>query len=940
MEKSHFTLIIYALSSLAVLPLATASNSVIEFTMVEEEQSGYLIGSIANQSAPYLDTNITDLVYNWLTTTEAQTLFSISDQTGDLYTIVKIDREHVCEEYDTTCMVSFDVAVSSSDLKFFQVVTVNVFIEDINDNAPLFPKDVYPLNISEGTQVGFTHILQQAEDKDSGTNSVQSYELFSETDSKGHFNLNVTKTLDGRLLVKLVLAKILNRESKDHYLLKVVARDGGSPQLSGTLTININVLDTNDNAPEFVQNFYNKTVNENTAVMETILTLSAVDNDLDENAQVSYRISEFQKDKDILDEIFLIVAETGELKVKSDLTSVAGQSYRFIVEAYDHGSESLFSQAEVEIHIQDYGNNAPKVGISFLTPGNMGFVNISENAKNATFVAHVNVEDADSGLNGEVDCGISNSHFAVVKIDKGFKVVVNAQLDREVLNNYNLTVTCRDRGTPVLSASASFLVRITDYNDNKPIFSKPTYTANLRENNVGNEMLVQVTASDNDEGNNALFSFQPHDDVQGRFIVDPNTGIIKANAVFDREIESTVTFRVLAVDKGSPKLTGTGTVVLTITDENDNAPVFSKNVYSFTIQENQQTGTQVDTLVAEDKDEGENAEFDFSISPEYVDTIPFDVISHTGQLLAKKQLDREQRSRYDFVVVVTDRKDSSMSSMAQVTVEVEDLNDNIPVVNFPRPSNNSIAVLYPDFESSYVATVDAYDLDEGRNKELTYTIIAGNGLDIFKLDTDTGVLSFQSQQDIEDDKIVPLDISVKDKGDVPLETVKILFVELKYTNATFLKSTSEPLNSQYIIISVVVVVVTLVISGAIIGVILFLRTLDQKRKLKTVSDDSSTSVESDFGFSPINQSHTIISPDTLSSGSSEGHDLIKKKEVSFVLDKNDSYEYCQKASPVAPPKDKPTKVRCKYVADFAKSFFFTLLPILNIIKLSSDMFIS
>lgn len=911
MEKSFIIDIIVAL--VTVVTTIYASNPVIEFTMVEEVSSGYPVGSIANKSVEFLGTNTTDLVYNLMTqkSTEAQTLFSINDQTGDLFTIVKIDREHVCKEYDTTCKVSFDVGVSSKDRQFFQIVSVNVFIEDINDNAPLFAMDMYFLNVSEGTHIGYTHIIQQAVDKDTGANnSVQSYELVTDEQFKGYFTLNVTKSLDQRFSVKLILAKLLDRELVDFFSVRVIAKDGGSPQMSGTITINVNVLDTNDNTPEFTQNFYNKTVKDNTVAMETILTLSAVDKDLGDNGRVSYRLSEFQKDKDILDQLFLIVSETGELKVKSDLTSVAGNSYQFYVEAFDHGQEPLWSQAQVEIHIEDYGNNAPVVSISFLTPGNMGFVNISENDKNSTFVAHVNVEDPDTGLNGEVDCSISNTHFAMVKIDKGYKVVVNAVLDREVLNSYNLTVTCTDKGTPVMSTATSFAVRITDYNDNKPVFGKQTYTAKLKENNVGNEMFAQVSAADADEGINAMFNFQPHEDVKGRFIIDPNTGIIKANSVFDREVEPTVTFRVLAVDDGSPKLTGTATVVLTITDENDNDPKFTKSVYGFTVLENQQTGASVDTLEATDLDEGVNAEFDFSISPDYVSTVPFDVISHTGVIMTTKQLNREERSRYDFVVVVTDRGDRTLSSLAHVTVTVADVNDNAPIVTFPRPSNNSVAVPYPDYETNYITTVEAYDLDEGINKELEFSIKSGNDLDIFEIDAVSGVLSFKKQIDTEESKFIALEVSVKDKGNPPLEVVKTLYVELQYTNATFLKSTEEPINSKYIIISVVVVMVTLVISGAIIGVILFLRTVDLKKKQKA-GDSSSTNTESDFGFSPANQSHTILTSDTLSSGSGEGHDLIKKKEVSFVLDTSDSYDYHQKQNLTTPPKDKPSKVSCK-----------------------------
>ncbi|WAQ99266.1 PCDH1-like protein [Mya arenaria] len=893
----------------AVVVIVTATIPPIRFTMTEEEPSGYRVGSVANETQQYLEWDPTDLTYS----TEGSTLFSINDETGDIYTLVVIDREHVCE-YQSDCMVKMDVAVRSTDNRLFEVISVEIIIEDKNDNTPMFPTDVTKVDIAENSPVGSAFKIELATDKDTGAqNSVQSYELLLNEGSTGYFSLNITKNLDSTFNLKLILTKELNREVKDSYSVVVIAKDGGNPVKSGTQRININVTDVNDNDPQFTQTFYNVTIKETSGIHETILYLSANDKDAYENARVSYRISEFYLNNDGLREIFYLVEETGELKVKSDLSSYAGQSFKFFVEAFDHGAVPRSSQAEVEVHIQDSGNNAPIVSFSFFSPGNTGYVNVPENALNQTFVAHVSVTDLDSGENGQIECRISNTHFAIVKMDKGYKVVVNAILDREVLSTYNLTVTCSDKGTPVMSDSASFFVHITDYNDNRPVFDPQIYRVKLTENNQGTELITKVMATDEDDGKNAIFHYVPHEDAMDRFVVDSNTGKVTVNAVFDREVEPVVVFRVLAVDNGNPALTGTATVFLTLLDVNDNAPTFTESSYKIAVKENQETGSDVFKFRADDKDDGVNAEFVFSLAPEFVSSVPFVMFSN-GQLKTNKQLDREERSRYDFVAIVTDRGNPQQSSRVPVIVSVEDVNDNQPVITFPRPSNNSVIVSYPDFESEYITTVEAYDLDEGRNKELFYSIVAGNDMDIFEMDSVFGNLYFKSQIDIGADKIIALDISVKDKGDNPLETIKTLFVELKYTNATFLKSISDGANSSNVIISVVVVIITLVISGVIIGVILFLRTLDRKRKEKESNSTSST-LESDFGFTQQNPNHTILSVDTLSSGSAcEGQDLIKKKEVSFVLDGNDSYEFNQQRQTTSTAaKDKPSKSSLRYL---------------------------
>lgn len=906
-------IIISIIFSHAGISFVAASNPTIHFTIIEELPSGYRIGSIANKSKPFLDYNGTSLLYNFLPPTDANMLFSINDQSGDIFTLVVIDREFVCE-YDSVCKIEFDVAVRSNDGAFFQIVSVEILVIDENDNSPMFPMDVYHLNISEGSNTG-SYSISEAIDKDTGgNNSIQSYQLVLNPNSQGYFGLISKKNLDGTFVLKLNLQKILDREDKDTYNVEIIAKDGGNPPNTGTLRVVVHVLDTNDNAPEFTQQIYDISIKENVAAMETILTLSATDKDVGDNARVSYRISDYQKDKDVLDTIFEVDENTGEIKVKSDLSNIAGQVYRFIVEAVDHGMEPLLSQAEVIVHIEDYGNNAPTVSISYISPGNVGFVNISEHARNTSFVAHVNVEDQDIGLNGQVSCNISNNHFAVVPMDKGFKVVVNAILDREVLNAYNLTVTCYDKGMPMMSGSTYFIIRISDYNDNKPRFDQLVYAAKLNENNNGNETLMKVLATDADEGKNAMIHYETHGDALGRFSVDRNTGIVTVNAVFDREIEPVITFRVLAIDSGSPTtLTGTATVILTLEDKNDNHPTFNKSVHGFKIAENQPTGTNVAMLEAFDLDEGVNAEFDFAITDEYVDKVPF-VLFSDGLLKANKQLDREERSRYDFVVVVTDHGENQLSSLAHVTIIVEDVNDNHPIITFPKPSNNSVTLMYPDYESEYVTTIEAYDLDEGRNKELEFSIKAGNELDIFKIDRDSGVISFHNQVDIGADRVIVLDIAVTDKGKVPLETVTKLTVELKYTNGTFITPVPASSNSKYISISIAVVVVTLVISGAIITIILILRTVDKRRKIKEANDSAQT-IESDFGFAQMTQNHTIISTDTLSSGSGEGHDLIKKKEVSFILGNSESFQYHQQrpnGNISSTSRDKPTKVCYKF----------------------------
>ena len=858
----------------------------LSFTMMEEEPTPYPVGSIANASRPFLKTtNYNDLVYEFFDT-KYNYVFTLGDESGILFTSIVIDRETECE-FKTICELIFDVLVRSKDGQFTQPFTVNVTIKDKNDNSPRFPKPSTILEISEGSARGSTYSVDTAMDSDFGTNnSIQSYHLEPNVDSAGIFELNVTKDKDAFSL-KLVLKQILNREVKDSYTVKVVAKDGGRSPNTGVMEIEVKVTDINDNPPVFSKPLYNVTVNESTPIQETIVRLSATDADDGENAKISYRIREFQENRDEIIKYFSLVESTGEIKVKSDLTQVAGQSYNFLVEAVDHGSEPQSSQAEVVVHIHDSGNNAPEVTVNLP----MGYINIPESVPTGTFVISVNVIDPDSGLNGEINCEVDNQHFGIESFGgKRYKVVVSSVLDREVLDIHNVIVTCKDNGTPQMSGTVAFRVRLDDKNDNKPVFEKNLYTATIKENVDEPKIITQVSATDADLGNNGMIQYHLHADALNNFVID-NSGVITAVAPFDREKTLAVTFRVLAIDGGDEPLTGTATVVVSIDDQNDVKPKFNKTVYGFEIYENQPSGTDIDTVSAFDLDEGVNADFDFSISPDYLDRVPF-VLFSNGVLKANKMLDREETSRYDFVVVVTDHGTNPQSSSAHVTVVVKDRNDNKPLLNFPNPSkNDTVTLSYPGFESKHVAQIDAYDVDENENKELEYSIQSGNDMGIFGINKDSGEVYFDSAVDIGSDQVVKLKINVSDKGSPKLSTVRDLYVELKYTNATFVEHEIED-GSNNVIIAVVVVLVTLAVSGGIIALIFFLRTRDRKQKnKKDVANDS------DFGFAGSGSgsgSHTtILSVGSMSPNSDPSRDLIKKKEVSFILDSSDSQEYHQ-----------------------------------------------
>ena len=901
--------IIFSLILLTLTVCASQDNPQVTFTLREEQVSGTEVGDLTTIELNATESEKSNMRYFFLSN-DYNGLFSLKDSTGKLFTIVAIDREYVCE-YLKDCIIEFKVAANSGP--FFQEINVKVVIEDINDNKPVFPEATVDLAISEGVTINSSYIIRSAMDKDTGGNNGNlTYEINPPSDT---FSLISEKKLDGNRNVKIYVTKQLDRETQSSHQIRILAKDGGDPVQTGSVDVNIIVTDVNDHTPVFKKTLYNVTIEEDMEPTTVILTLSATDEDSGRNAEISYRISEHQPGADRILHTFMVDSGTGELKLKNPLVYQEGEFYKFIVEALDNGEQPEVSQAEVLVYVKDSKNNAPIIKISFLSPGNIGFANISENSPVGTLVAYVNVEDTDSGLNGNVSCSISDNQLSIQRTSTGTYIVkVKSKLDREVEDLHNVTVFCQDKGTPPMEASDSFLVRVTDYNDNNPVFKSLNYVASIYENEVVERLVLEVSATDKDIGKNKAihYAIRNHEKIK----IDSNTGLISVLPSFDRELTPTVVFDVLAIDEGDQPLTGTATVTLTVKDQNDNAPKFIKDNYKFDITENLNSGFSIGQLSADDLDIDENGRFIFSLSPEYVETkLPFTIFSN-GVIKSNRELDREVQSRYNFYAIVTDQGDPKLSSSSHVVVDVNDVNDNAPNITFPGRTNRTVSLLYPVAEKnlhSPVTRIEAYDIDQGENRTLRYSIVQGGDLGIFSLDEESGLINVKDNSvEIENDMRVTLSIEVHDMGVERRSSREDLHLELIYSNATFVDTDAS--DNKYIVISAVVVVVTVLISAIIIFTIFLLRNLDKKRRrlsepLQADSDCGFENKPSMFIINTTSESST----DSASTSTENGK---KKKEVSFSLDDQDSLSHFSPELRVSnfpePYKKPPEKVYFVY----------------------------
>lgn len=689
--------------------------------------------------------------------------FEVDENNGIINTNGRIDRDGICAN-KRKCEVKLDVvALIPEPITFIEIVKVIIEILDVNDNWPFFTDTEVTHEILESAVRGSSFVIPTAIDPDSGPFGVQTYHLEPQSQS---FRLDVTKKVDGSTDVRLVLQQPLDHERRDSYKFKVVAIDGGNPAKSGTLNLNVIVHDTNDNSPRFQNTTYECTIPENLEIGSVIKRVNAKDRDSGLYGQVIYNFS--PRTEYAYGQLFGIKNTTGDVFIKGTVDYEKNQVYHLVVTAHDRGPDSLPADATLIVQVMDTNDNAPQVTVNTLSAAGTSVADVLENEAVGTFVAHLIVSDPDTGVNGQFECHLSNSKFALQKLyDTEYKITTRAKLDREEIPEYNLAITCQDEGREPQVSVKHLRVQVLDVNDNAPVFSKPRYVATIIENNFIAAFVVQVNATDKDAGENAHIMYQLQHDALDDFHIDAKSGAITARSVFDREANAEMRFLVYGVDHGYPAKSGSAVVVVHVDDMNDENPRFSRQHYSFSVPENSPPPTNVGAVHAEDKDSNEHNEFRFSFLPHREAARTFDIDPHTGGITTKVSLDREEKGVYHVPVAVIDTAHPPMSSTTVVDIHVTDENDNTPVFEFPSEFNNSIQIsnLLP---RGYVfARVIAHDQDIGANGNLTYTFVSGSGTMLFGIDPALGSLIVKTDLTKLDYREFELTIRAQDQGSPP-----------------------------------------------------------------------------------------------------------------------------------------------------------------------------
>ncbi|NXX56824.1 PCDGM protein, partial [Scopus umbretta] len=642
-----------------------SSSAQIRYSIPEELTRGAFVGNIAKD----LGTDVAKLAaanLQVLSDSDSQ-YFSVNVNTGIIMVSERIDREQLCGQ-NPRCFLHLKLAIENP-VEFYRI---EVEILDINDNPPEFPSDEVSLRIYELASLGARFPIQPAQDRDVGTNTLQTYHL----SANENFNLNVKARTDGGKFPELVLERALDRELRAFHHLVLTAEDGGSPPQSSKTRITIQVLDANDNHPVFDRPSYGARLVENSPLGTLVVKLNATDVDEGPNGDIRYSIS--SHNSAALRQIFAIDEQTGEIRVQGNLDFEEATVYEIEVEAKDMGSPTMEEHCSVVVEVTDVNDNAPEIVLTSLSSP------VQEDATPGTVIALIGVKDSDSGDNGQVRLQIAKElPFKLVSSFKEhFSLVTNGPLDREKASGYNITVRAVDSGSPQRATQKTFYLRIADVNDNAPNFSSPFDTAHVQENSLPGTSIFSVSASDPDEGSNAKLSYSIlHNGMQDvpistYFRIDQDNGTIYTVRALDYEQDKVFQVPVEVKDAGSPALSSTAVVHVFVLDENDNAPTIvypsvpKGSAFHQTIPALAEPGYLVTKVVAVDADSGHNAWLSYQLQ-ENAEALPFQVERRSGEIRVAQAL-RESEDPHRLVVEVRDNGTPSLSASVVIVISPEE----------------------------------------------------------------------------------------------------------------------------------------------------------------------------------------------------------------------------------------------------------------------------
>ena len=700
------------------VPLVSPSAT---FQLEQSREVGYPIGQLVCTDSDTLP-NATQFNFSFVTPTD---LFSI-DSNGVIRLEGSLDATPVY------VLPSNCYDVSQPDIVSIGVVTIQILF--VNQYTPQFGFTSYETSISEAAALQTVVIMVDATDGDVG--------------SFGDLDYSITVGNPNKFFIDPQLGQIsvltsLDREEEDVYSLTVEAVDGGpsandSTRKTGTTTITINVLDTNDNNPMLDQAFYVQTILTNHSILTGVFQANCSDPDLGENGSIDY-ISPPHPDF-IVDSEGLVLLSSQQ----SDQTV-----HNFYITCHDMGAVSLSSSSLVTIVVNKLNSAAPVFDMPAYN------VSIPEDLSLLSTVVRVNATTTDAfvGIEYSIVSGNTGAKFSINSVTG--EIILSDTLSYMQQSQYTLTVRARTTGFVSNSAQVTVSITLFDVNNNAPVFSSPFYAGNVTEAVSTMSPVVQLSCSDEDPTDTLTYSITSGltASYSSAFVIS-SEGLIIPQQPLDYEDQAVFTLLVQCSDGASTP--AIATVRIDVLPVNEFKPAFSMASYQFSVKENTAIGTLLGSVNATDTDAGSQGDLTYllldpgNLSPVFIDP-------SSGDILISSFLDYEQKNFYNLSVIARDQ--GGLESYVPVEITVLNVNDVSPLLS---PSVTVADRLLSNSPNNFF--VQSYTCTDPDGGSTTVIISSGNDLGYFVLNNFNQLVWTGTSPNITSDVVVSLILLCTDAG--------------------------------------------------------------------------------------------------------------------------------------------------------------------------------
>ena len=407
---------------------------------------------------------------------------------------------------------------------------------------------------------------------------------------------------------------------------------------------------------------------------------------------------------------------------------------------------------------------------------------VRENASISSMVARVHALDKDKGRNRKVSYRLASSSAGVFSVQPTTGIIIlEKPLNKDQQHRHSLVVEAIDDGNPALSSSADVSILILAKSDKPPEFANGSYVFTVSESATSGHQIGRVRTITKSTSDVKKIDFELVSGDKATFSVDKNSGAVKLLKKVDYEQIQTFVLSVKAKYARLPSLSSVVSVIVNVLDVNDNAPVFSRKMYTTSVDENVRTGSFVLQVFAEDADKGDNSRVKYRLVNSGF--TPFKIDKSTGLISVDgtKPLDREERDHYEFKVRAYDLGTPPLFTDATVNVSIADLNDNSPVVDQPNATKIVQESQRVVTQGTVIFSWIASDLDTSKNgPPFTYTLIEGDKTKFNIVDESDTKGSVIAAKDLHasENSIYTLKVRVTDNGSPPKSSLCRLTVHV------------------------------------------------------------------------------------------------------------------------------------------------------------------